>query len=292
LIFDRYIMVDWSASNRPRAGKDSVWICVHGADGSMSTKNPPTRGQAETIVRNVLHRSVADGERVLVGFDFPYGYPGGLAAALGLTGPPWLAIWQYLVTTVRDERNSNKNNRFQVAADLNAQLGVHAFWGRPPTQPLTDLSALRDLVVYRSDAADSGLAEWREVEAILRARRQQPQPAWKLFGNGAVGSQTLTGIPVVARLRYDDTLAGVSAVWPFEVSVSELPAQRAAVIHAEIWPSLIDIPSVTGQVKDQTQVIYLASEYRERDLAGTLAEAFAAAPKDAALEEGWILGVE
>ena len=29
MIIDRYIIVDWSASNRPRVGKDSIWIlCV------------------------------------------------------------------------------------------------------------------------------------------------------------------------------------------------------------------------------------------------------------------------
>lgn len=87
MIFDQYIIVDWSASNRPRVGKDSVWICVLGADGQLSTDNPPTRGKAEVIVRDALRHFVADGERVLVGFDFPYGYPAGFAAALGLTGP-------------------------------------------------------------------------------------------------------------------------------------------------------------------------------------------------------------
>lgn len=96
---------------------------------------------------------------------------------------------------------------------------------------------------------------------------------------------------MVSRLRYAPGLAAASAVWPFEVSAPELPAGRGAVIHAEVWPSLIDVPVVTGQVRDQTQVMCLARELRNRDRAGTLTAVFTAAPRRAGSEEGWILGV-
>jgi molybdopterin-guanine dinucleotide biosynthesis protein B len=178
-----------------------------------------------------------------------------------------------------------------VAAGINARLKHHAFWGRPSSQPLDDLSARKDRVAYRPEGEEAGLAEWREVEALLRARSQRPHSAWKLFGNGSVGSQALTGIPVVSRLRHDPDVAGASAVWPFEVTVPQLPARRGAVIHAEIWPSLIDVAKVTGQVKDETQVLCLARELRDRDRADALAGNFAAASPHAASEEGWILGV-
>jgi hypothetical protein len=291
MIFDRYVIVDWSASNRARVGKDSAWVCLLDAAGHLGTENPSTRGKAEVMIRDALRHFVARGERVLVGFDFPYGYPAGLAAALGLTGPPWLAMWQYLAARVQDDGETNANNRFRVAAGINARLDHQAFWGRPSSQPSGDLSARRDRVVYRLEGEDAGLGEWREVEAILRARGHHPQSAWKLFGNGSVGGQALTGIPVVSRLRDAPGLAGASAVWPFEVSVPDVPAGHGAVIHAEIWPSLIDVPVVTGQVRDQTQVIYLARELRKRDGAGVLAGIFATAPRRAGLEEGWILGV-
>jgi hypothetical protein len=100
MIFDRYVIVDWSASSRPRVGKDSVWVCVLDADGRISAENPPTRRKAELIIHDALRHLVAEGQCVLVGFDFPYGYPAGLAALLGLAGPPWLAVWQYLVGRV------------------------------------------------------------------------------------------------------------------------------------------------------------------------------------------------
>jgi precorrin-8X/cobalt-precorrin-8 methylmutase len=291
MIFDRYIIVDWSASNRPRVGKDSVWICMLDAAGHICTENPPTRCKAEVVIGDALRQFVAGGERVLVGFDFPYGYPAGFAAALDLTGPPWLAVWRYLAARMQDDGQTNASNRFHVAAEINARLDHQAFWGRPSSQPFGDLSARRDRVVYRFEGEDVGLGEWREVEAILRARGHRPQSAWKLFGNGSVGSQALTGIPVVSRLRHAPGLADVSAVWPFEVSVPDLAARGGAVIHAEIWPSLIDVPTVTGQVRDQTQVMCLARELRNVDRAGTLARIFMAASRCAGSEEGWILGV-
>jgi precorrin-8X/cobalt-precorrin-8 methylmutase len=291
MIFDWYIIVDWSARNRPRTGNDSVWVCVLDADGHAATENAPTRGKAEVIVGDALRRLVAAGQRVLVGFDFPYGYPAGFAAALNLAGPPWRAVWQYLAARVHDDGKTNANNRFVVAAGINARLDHPVFWSRPASQPFDDLSARADRVVYRLEGERAGLAEWREVEVILRARGQYPQSAWKLFGNGSVGGQALTGIPVVSRLRHDPGLAAASAVWPFEVTVPELAAGRGAVIHAEIWPSLTSTPPVAGQVKDQTQVRCLARELRDLDRADALAGIFAAASGRAGSEEGWILGV-
>jgi hypothetical protein len=37
MIFDRYVTVDWSANNRPKTGKDSIWICNLSADGEPDT---------------------------------------------------------------------------------------------------------------------------------------------------------------------------------------------------------------------------------------------------------------
>ena len=180
---------------------------------------PADAGKAELIIGDALRDLVAEGQRVLVGFDFPYGYPAGLAAALELAGPPWRAMWQYLVAGVRDDGETNASNRFEVAARINASLQHQVFWGRPFSQPFDELSARRDCVVYRLEAEQARLAEWREVEAILRGRGHRPHSAWQLFGNGSVGSQTLTGIPVVCRLRNDRGVAAASAVWPFEVTL-------------------------------------------------------------------------
>jgi len=289
-MFDRYITVDWSANNGPKSGKDSIWICDLRAAGGPVTANPSTRGKAEEQLHNLLIEAVDHEERVLIGFDFPYGYPRGFATALGLEGPPWSAIWRYLAGELDDSRQSNRNNRFEVASAINARLDPDAFWGRPAARRLDSLSMRRDQVRYRIEGEAVGLAEWREVELLLHQRGSRPQPTWKLFGAGSVGSQALTGIPVVYRLRNDPSLGNISRVWPFEVNVPELPEGRRAVIHAEIWPSLDATPYKAGLIKDQAQVIRLAQSFRHLDRRARLAAVFTTT-SPAAAEEGWILGV-
>src|SRR5262249_57920314 len=154
----------------------------------------------------------------------------------------------YLTARLRDDAATNVSNRFQVAAEINARLGFQVFWGRPATQPSENLSARRDQVAYACGADEPGLAEWRQVEKILRARKLRPPSGWQLLGSGSVGSQALTGIPMLSRLRHDPDLAPSSAVWPFEVEIPEPERGRAAVIHAEIWPSLSNGTAVSGQV--------------------------------------------
>lgn len=79
MMFDAHVMVDWSAASVPRTGRDSIWVCWHGADGE-SLENPSTRHAAKALLAGRLAAAAARGERVLVGFDFPFGYPTGFAA--------------------------------------------------------------------------------------------------------------------------------------------------------------------------------------------------------------------
>ena len=96
-LFDSYVIVDWSASNRRNSGADSIWWCEVGGHGHIEhLHNEPTRSQAYHAILAALLDDVVNCHRVLIGFDFPYGYPRGWANALGLSGPPWLAVWNEL----------------------------------------------------------------------------------------------------------------------------------------------------------------------------------------------------
>ena len=64
------------------------------------------------------------GSSVLAGFDFPYGYPAGLARVLGLDGSPWRSVWDDLKARIADDQTLGTNNRFYVAGDLNRYLTV------------------------------------------------------------------------------------------------------------------------------------------------------------------------
>src|SRR5271154_6806361 len=96
-LFDRYIAVDWSANNKPKHREDSIWSCLgRDATADLETKNHRTRRAAEAWLLDQLTAAVRADERVLVGLDFPYGYPAGFAAALGVDGEPWKGVWTYL----------------------------------------------------------------------------------------------------------------------------------------------------------------------------------------------------
>lgn len=86
--FDAYLMVDWSASSRPVTGGDSVWYWLVVRTGDklsvVALENPATRRRAVAEINHVLRDLVRREQMALVGFDFPYGYPAGFAAALGL----------------------------------------------------------------------------------------------------------------------------------------------------------------------------------------------------------------
>jgi len=296
-LFDAYLMVDWSANSKPKTGKDSIWWClVERQDNQCdirSTSNPATREQATREIRQVLMEAVGSGQRILVGFDFAYGYPKGFAHHLGLAAQEsWLGVWRELSSRIEDT-DDNRNNRFNVAAALNKQIsGVDApFWGCPETRMSQHLST-RKPDWYKS----SELQEFRMSESRVGAHS-----TWKLFYTGSVGSQVLLGLPRVYQLRTDPELEQVSCVWPFETGLKPLLKDILAekrIVHAEIYPSLIKVRTGPGEVKDQLQVQTLALHFALLDKDGCLGELFAG---DTQLsdeerhvvecEEGWILGV-
>ncbi len=282
-LFDSYIIVDWSASNTPKRGKDSIWI---GAAGAVEIlENPRTRAAAIDSLAKILAREADARRRALVGFDFAFGYPCGTARALGLPGDPWRSMWSRLRGAIEDDEK-NRSNRFQIAAQLNRELsgGRGPFWGCPKRWEHACLGP------RKVDASPADLPDFR----ICEKRTRGPQPVWKLFTAGAVGSQALVGIPRVAELH--GHLAGRAAVWPFETGL-KVPVGRQVVL-AEVYPSLARLSPTPGQVKDSQQVQALARLFAAWDCAGELAPYFAG-PRTLTSEqrrivedeEGWILGV-
>jgi hypothetical protein len=291
-LFDVYLMVDWSANSAPKTGADSVWYCLfEPTESRLFTANPATREQAFDEIRGLLVELVGRGRRTLVGFDFPYGFPLGTAARLGFAEEPaWRVMWDELGLLVEDGAD-NRNNRFVAAADVNGGMttGPSPFWGCPPNHSNEFLHATKP----RPWPKD--IPEFRFADRAVAG----PKSIWQLYGAGSVGSQSLLGIPRLAALRGDETLAAVSCVWPFEsdgAAPAPAPAGTASVVHAEIYPSLVP-PSPFEQTKDAGQVRALAEHFARLDGDGDLAGYFdltalpAASRRAAVGEEGWILGV-
>jgi hypothetical protein len=292
-LFDSYLVVDWSANNEPKAGQDSIWWCEVGSDGRVERlHNERTRGLAYDAILGALLDDAKVNRRTLVGFDFPYGYPNGWSEILGLSGTPWLATWKELSKLVTDD-GLNRNNRFQVAAELNkrASSGPFPFWGCPASQKCAFLqprSSWREPLKV--------LPEFRETEKQVGA----PHSPWKMFTAGSVGSQALVGIPYLNTLVQHPHLRPFTKVWPFETggSTPQTALGQAAIVHAEIYPSLLKVFPQQGEAKDEAQVKALASHFFELDSKGRLAALFDVpsrldrrSRRHVEEEEGWILGV-
>ena len=284
-MFDAYVMVDWSAANVPRTGRDSIWICWRDRAGERLA-NPATRHQAKGLLADWLAEPVARGERVLLGFDFPFGYPAGFAARLGLGGTPWRAVWNEITGLLQDTEN-NRNNRFLVGAELNRRVssGRFPFWGCPTHFSHEFLGPKH----HRRHEHES-LAEKRLIDCWMRGA----QPCWKLAYTGSVGSQVLTGIPVVKELRGNTAWDARARIWPFETGL--LPPEDAQVVFAEVWPSWWTAHPELGPPTDKAQVRTVAALFAARDRAGELASWFAPPVRAAEVrqivsEEAWTLGV-
>ena len=273
-LFKGYIAVDWSASVSPRRGRNSIWIAVLGPGDQLQLENPRTRNNAINCIDRMLTKATEEGHRLLCGFDFPFGFPEGTAQML--TGHDnWEVVWKQIAEVIVDCPN-NRNNRFAAAAVLNGHFqGEGPFWGRPANPDIPGLGRTAphnrwgvNLPPYR-----------RHVERVFPG-----QGVWQLYGQGAVGSQALTGIAALNRLR---PRADVQ-VWPFETL-----GEGGCHVLAEIYPSLIE-PWPEVEVLDEGQVRAVATRLRELDEAGLLADRLHA-PEDmpAAVqnEEGLFLDI-
>lgn len=282
-LFDRYVVVDWSASATPNTGRDSIWVADLGAAGSPALHNPSTRAQAASILEELT--TGAGRDRVLIGLDAGLGYPSGTADLFGLAGSPWAAMWGAVTERMVDD-DRNRNNRFEVASAFNLlafdRSGGDArgpFWGCPSDRFGETLG--------RTKPSSFPLAEYREVEQRLRSTGRHPKSCWQLLGAGSVGSQTLTLLPILHRLldRVD--------VWPFTTGL-RLPDGDQRVVVAEIWPKMFVTEIPLGTVPDAAQVSGTAEALRMADRAGELADWFEPSATDRLAverEEGWILGV-
>lgn len=312
-LFDHYVMVDWTGGNGRKTGKpDAIWLAQGDrTDAEPAIVNPASRTDAVDVVRHILTPFAKAGaaRRVLVCFDFAYGYPKGFASALPGASPSktaWKQVWTYLSALVQDDigtrpgrKPTNESNRFDAADKINQALS-------PSGGPLGPFWCLfkpgsREFVPQDRPAVPfgtrSGVTLGTRRLTDGRARSDTP---FRLFGTGSVGSQVLTGIPCLERLRFDNSLSDVSAVWPFETGWAggrSWPSDAVRIVHAEIYPSVRR--PLDDAIKDRGQVRAMWNWARDVDTQGKLANEFAipagihaGSPDDLAIrqDEGWILG--
>ena len=230
-----------------------------------------SRIEAEARIAGLFEQEMRAGRRLLAAFDFPFGYPRGVARRIIGSDDP-LLLWEWLAKRITDSEDG-ANNRFDVAEEMNAAFdGPGPLWGKPHEDRWPGIPYRKEGIVY---------AEVQEKRTCDRVARTSSS-CFQLFYNPTVGSQMLMGLPMLWRLRRMD---GVAA-WPFE------DWQDARVVLAEIWPGLIEgevrRAEATGGIRDAHQV-RLLSRALSRLPASRLDRMMTDLPPEAA-EEAWVLG--
>jgi hypothetical protein len=271
MTIDTVIIVDWSARSAPspaKRSKDAIYVAERsGRDGHVTYCR--TRAEATTHLIARLEAALADGRRVFVGLDFPFAYPAGFGQALtGSTDP--FAVWDWLAGAVTDDAK-NANNRLDVADLINARFdALGPFWSHPVGKTPAH-------VPFRKPPhAGFPFAERRQVEMAATGA----STCFQLYGNGAVASQTLLGLPRLCALRrhFGDALA----VRPFET-------RDAPILLAEVYPSILSAEIKRRQrpleIPDAAQVRVLAQAFRALP-----PERLTAMLHEGDRHEGWITG--
>jgi len=294
-MFDQVVIVDWSAAAKPKLGPDSIWVAralrsprPHLAEVVNLSTRAEARDYLETHLRRPEYRSFC-------GLDFSFGYPLGygalLRSAFGTSGRTFDVVAEVTSALLRDAPD-NANNRFEVAAALNASVGRSLFWGRPGRGPSASLATLSPTRSVPDGLGPNPLEPLRVTERLLG---RSIGSNWQLLGVGSVGSQVLTGLPVVAALR-----AQVSdvAIWPFDSGL-ELPGAR--VVLAELWPPLFEQRGSRppSQVRDEAQVRDAAQALIALDASGwaglfgpvTALHLDPSTRRRVVEEEGWMFGL-
>jgi hypothetical protein len=324
--FDAHIMVDWNSGNglRPHTpAANAPWVGEGWWNGNQLVL-PTFRGyfrSRRSCIAHLLCRlrdHVNKARRVLLCFDFAYGYPAGYGRALGLAGPRfWNTIWDEISVpslargkagpapmNVFATRN-NKNNRFVIASHLNQRVANHHALGPPgPLYGCPDGKQTQFFMQanpgFPFQSAGGALQHFRMTEQRLLGLGFHPLCVWWVLGGGApvVGGQILSGIPSVRRIWNHRRFVSISKVWPFETGfVLANPPTGPYIVHAEIWPDIVNNELQRGPIRDEAQVRAMVQWAATEDAVGQLATRFQQPSRlttqqiqQCEHQEGWILG--
>ena len=172
------IAIDWSGALSPAAQRRGIATAVCEVEsGAVALRRGQLRSEVEAFLRGLARAPV------VAGLDFSFSYPAWFVESLGCRDAP--ALWAEVA------REGEAWLRTQ-----DGEQGFH-FWGRrkgsgPPDGHRAPL--------------------WRGYRRCERTGGHRlPSSSFQIGGAGAVGTATLRGMPMLARLR----AAGWS-VWPWD----------------------------------------------------------------------------
>jgi hypothetical protein len=194
---ERIIAIDWSGAAKSHAQKKHIWT----ADicrNQIRLCNKRTRDELfRWLVENISGRSYP----AVIGIDFAFSFPESF-------------FRQKYLSSVGELWNCANENGEQWLRACEPP-----FWGRPGKKCPSG---------HKQDG-------FRQTDRAISVNRISPKSPFQIGGAGAVGTGSIRGMPILARLRQE----GFS-IWPFD------PAHFPLVV--EIYPRLL-----TGEVNKSQQ---------------------------------------
>ena len=132
---------------------------------------------------------------LVVGFDFCFSFPAWFLREVGAQTAP--AFWQIVAERGEQWLHTSSEDR--------------RFWGKPHKRPAEFSGALLHRMLRGTDIDCKIIAHIPEEERALRVKGITPKSVFQIGGSGSVGTASLRGMPILARLRG----AGFR-VWPFD----------------------------------------------------------------------------
>jgi len=242
----RVVGVDWSG-DQGSGQRRKIWAGVWTASSSDSSSKGGSvileSGRTRVELMEWLVELARETPRMVVGFDFTFGFPAWFMEELGIGSAP--EFWR-------------------VVADGQGEKWLHKdcddvrFWGRVGSQrhgkkPEEFCGEHAHRMLRRAETALKVRAEMTDPLAIAKIAGIAPKSVFQIGGAGAVGTASLRGMPGLLVLR-----AAGFRIWPFDAPSLTKP------LVVEIYTRLM-----TGAVTKSSEVArtaYLARKRKERAL--------------------------
>jgi len=203
--FDAFIAIDWSGAARAYDGI-AVAMCRAGRGAPKLVAPRATRWTRQGTA-GWLKRILGSGQRLLIGFDFAFGFPFEEHGYFGGHTPgidDIFSLWDFI------DSKSADDDDFGCTTFISDSTLQHLFWKSGPKPPQW---------VERKRIAE---------HACAQATKTRPDTLYKLLHSKQVGKASITGMRVLNHLR--SSKAARLSVWPFQ------PPTGSVIV--EIYPTM------------------------------------------------------